>query len=320
MIHIPDFPGSVRFPLRLCIGFVYWVWTMPGASIQCWCYFCSGKIVTRVTYILHGRKDAPDEAVRAREMEFDSFPDIEPVNDGGMPAPSDEDYDSDISSDDDSSSDEEEPVGRAKLFRKDVEALFLDWMCASKATDTSGQTILRLLDMLLPGDSEHLTTMDRMKRVLSKFAHNKLLRITVCRNDCVAYWDSTHLPEPIKNAHRTRCPICDLDRDITDPRTGAVFPAKVIFFCPVRSYIKGLYARADLGCFMTTDSAVVDEGDVRRSRGWHMKMLDNAHMAQDNRNLGFIGTTDGVPLFKDQIRSCWPFILRPTHTCLSVCC
>jgi hypothetical protein len=167
-----------------------------------------------------------------------------------------------------------------------------------------------MLDMLMPTDSKNLTTMGRMKVAIAKFQAKTLVRIAVCRNDCIAYWDSTNLPEPIKNAHRTRCPVCGVDRDVTDPRTGATFPAKVVFFCPVRSYIKGLFARADLVSQLFTDAEVSDEGDVRRSRGWHMKMLDNEHMAMDNRNLAFIGTTDGVPLFKDQIRSCWPFILR----------
>lgn len=33
-------------------------------------------------------------------------------------------------------------------------------------------------------------------------------------------------------------------------------------------------------------------------------------MNADRRNLGLVGTTDGVPLFDDQKRSAWPFVMR----------
>jgi len=44
-------------------------------------------------------------------------------------------------------------------------------------------------------------------------------------------------------------------------------------------------------------------------------------MAQDCRNLGLVGTTDGVPLFDDQQRGAWPFVQRvanlPDHLAMS---
>lgn len=39
-------------------------------------------------------------------------------------------------------------------------------------------------------------------------------------------------------------------------------------------------------------------------------MTDNPLMSEDHRNLGLIGTCDGVPLFDDKHRGCWPFVLR----------
>lgn len=50
--------------------------------------------------------------------------------------------------------------------------------------------------------------------------------------------------------------------------------------------------------------------DLRRSRGYQRKVLEDPLMAEDHRNLGFVGTTDGVPLFKGQKRGCWPYVLR----------
>jgi hypothetical protein len=49
---------------------------------------------------------------------------------------------------------------------------------------------------------------------------------------------------------------------------------------------------------------------VAKSRGYFEKILSNQHMMQDHRAVTLIGTTDGVPLFDDQIRSIWPVVLR----------
>ena len=51
-------------------------------------------------------------------------------------------------------------------------------------------------------------------------------------------------------------------------------------------------------------------GSVTRSRGFRRKMIDNPHMGSDHRNLGLIGTCDGVPFFDDQRRGGWCFVLR----------
>jgi hypothetical protein len=89
--------------------------------------------------------------------------------------------------------------------------------------------------------------------------------------------------------------------------------AKVVFFFPVAPFIKGLFARADLVPYLYHDhagEAALSEGHVARSRGFNMKINNNPHMNRDHRNLGLVGTTDGVPFFDDQRRGGWPFILR----------
>ena len=39
-------------------------------------------------------------------------------------------------------------------------------------------------------------------------------------------------------------------------------------------------------------------------------MTNNPVINEDRRNIALVATTDGVPLFGDQVRGMWPFILR----------
>ena len=52
---------------------------------------------------------------------------------------------------------------------------------------------------------------------------------------------------------------------------------------------------------------------VSKSRGFKEKVTDNPAMNKETRNVTLVGTTDGVPLFDDQHRGLWPFILRTTN-------
>ena len=137
-------------------------------------------------------------------------------------------------------------------------------------------------------------------------------KIEICRNDCIAYYDTIHLSGQFasKNSHRTKCPICDASRYVTDPKTGRVLPAKSMFHFQLKSYVRSLYNRPDLSAHLWHDCGDNPEGHVTRSRGFRQKVTENPHMASDNRNLALVGTTDGVPFFDDQIRGCWPFFFR----------
>jgi hypothetical protein len=88
----------------------------------------------------------------------------------------------------------------------------------------------------------------------------------------------------------------------------------VFFFFPVATYIRGLYARADLvpHLFNNRYDPLEPKSSVRKSRGWKLKMTNNDTMNEDPRHLALIGTTDGVPLFREKKnkRSAWPFVLR----------
>jgi hypothetical protein len=103
---------------------------------QCWCYTCAGGIVTRKTFVSHGRKVKPDERVRV-------VPDLPMVS---MPDVSDE-RKFHISSGDDTDEDEDDPfddplglqtdkdpvrTGKAQLSAPEVTLFLLDWMCTHK--------------------------------------------------------------------------------------------------------------------------------------------------------------------------------------------
>jgi hypothetical protein len=114
----------------------------------------------------------------------------------------------------------------------------------------------------------------------------------------------------MKHAHRTRCPKCGAARWLVDPVDKLRRPAKVVYHFPISTYIRGLFARPDLVKYLYTDCGDSLEGHVTNSRGYFQKILSNPHMMQDHRAVTLVGTTDGVPLFDDQVRSVWPVVFR----------
>ena len=109
-------------------------------SAQCWCYTCAGKIVVRSTFVAHGRKNKPDEPIRAAAcLPMVSMPESDAHAEHEA---SDEETDS--SDDDDigldrlglnAPVDEEDCFGKAKLSAPELTLFLLDWMCTHKATD-----------------------------------------------------------------------------------------------------------------------------------------------------------------------------------------
>lgn len=125
----------------------------------------------------------------------------------------------------------------------------------------------------MPPDTP-LKTFWKVKEILKKHEQNAVVRISICPNDCIAYWNSTYLPVPYSHAHRTSCPVCGEPRDVIDPRDGKSRPAKVMYFFPLAGYIRGLYARPDLVPYLRQNCAdpPPPEGHIRRSRGWKEKV------------------------------------------------
>jgi hypothetical protein len=155
-----------------------------------------------------------------------------------------------------------------------------------------------------------LPTFTTVKKLLGRAETTYVRRYDMCPDDHVVFWDSKNLPTPYRHAHRYNCPVCGKSRYVTDPKDGNVRPAKTLFFFPVAHYIRSLYARRDLVDYLLQEVGERPEGDISKSRGYKRKVTDNPHMNNDRRNLALVGTTDGVPYFKDQRRGCWPFVLR----------
>ena len=115
---------------------------------------------------------------------------------------------------------------------------------------------------------------------MNRFKDRTVVRVEICPNDCIAYYDSVHLTGSYRtrNSHRTACPICGVRLTITDPRTKRVIPAKVIYHFPIQHFVQSLYTRPDLVPHLWTDCGDFEEGHIRRSRGFKAKMLENPHM------------------------------------------
>ena len=290
-------------------------------STQCWCFHCAGRIVTRTTFIKHGRKVKPDAPVlEEADQPLELDPPLAPMEMEGdrevasLPPPARE-----VREDDhppelaealkDLNVRSSNAVGGSGITAMDVSILLLDWMHTNKQTGNSAHHIWGLCRLLVPEGA--LPSFDVVKKLLSDVESGYCKRIDSCPNDCVLFCDLHHLPEPYRNSHRTRCPKCNAKRVLVDPQDGRSRPAKTVFFFPVAPFIKGLFARPDLVPFLYNDTEDGrPRGHVTRSRGWKTKIRDNPHMSEDHRNLGLVGGTDGVPFFGDQRRSGWPYVLR----------
>ena len=287
-------------------------------SAQCWCYTCAGRLVSRNTFANHGRKFRPDEPLRKKPC----LPLVSMDNDDADVDVDHLDYETPSDSSDDEQMDEHDPlglqeecedearIGRGGMSPQGIILWLLDWMSSHKVTDSCASDMWKLVTALAPENIE-MKTWDQIKGVLRKQEKKSFVRIEICPNDCIAYWDSKHLPESenYKNSHRTKCPVCFLERWVTDPVDGTTRPAKVITHFPIGNYIKSLFAR-DLAEHLFLDCAERPEGHTARSRAFKRKIFDNPAMNGDHRNVALVGTTDGVPLFDDQRRGAWPFIFR----------
>ena len=148
--------------------------------------------------------------------------------------------------------------------------------------------------------------------------HNKTTDTTytqICKNDCIAYYDTKYLPAPFasQNAHRTKCPKCGTPRHVVDPVSHKTIPVKVVYHFPLKHFIRALFRRPDLIPNLWFDAGDPPEGDIKRSRGFKQKVLDNPQMNEDHRNISLVGTTDGVCFFDDMRRGGWPFFFRCSY-------
>ena len=134
--------------------------------MQCWCYNCAGRYVSRTTFKAHGRKSKPDPPVPAQEekVSIESLNNLDSNNaeacdETSEQSDSDSDCDSEASSDDmddatifadefwehdehgrDSDVDSDSEKDDEDSFdRQDLTLFILDWMCNHKITDSAAR-------------------------------------------------------------------------------------------------------------------------------------------------------------------------------------
>lgn len=289
-------------------------------SSRCFCSSCTGRIVSRKTFISHGRMatravmPASGEScdrVRHRERAAPPAPaGWEPHDDVFLSTDEDSDSGSETSADERDgvlqsgaqAGRQANGIGTAKLTKQEITLLFLDWITTYKATDKCAAGAWNILKAMVPPGAD-VPTFESVKNLLRRGERTHVRRYDLCPNDCIVYWDSKYLPVPYQHSHRTACPVCGEKRYVVDPADGAQRPAKMCFFFPIAPFVRSLYSRPDLVPFLAHD--VEDgrpSGDITRSRGFAEKVRDNPHMNVDARNLGLVCTTDGVPYFDDQRR------------------
>jgi hypothetical protein len=97
-----------------------------------------------------------------------------------------------------------------------ITLLVLDWMSSKKVTDAAAKMMWEIVTLMLPAEAD-VATWGQIKRALRKAETGMVERIHICVNDCVAFWDSSCLPESYRHAHRRQCPVCAEPRYVTDP-------------------------------------------------------------------------------------------------------
>jgi hypothetical protein len=86
------------------------------------------------------------------------------------------------------------PIGKAGLNEGELALYLLDWMQSHKITDSAAKDIWGLLVGILPQNCD----MQTFYAVKEKLRHHQLQAmqvIEICPNDCIAYWNSSHLPK-----------------------------------------------------------------------------------------------------------------------------
>jgi hypothetical protein len=218
-------------------------------SAQCFCYDCAGAIVCRKTYYNHGRMDKPlspvplsSEVLGFDDEDYSGMPALYSDSEGYSSSDDDGwDEDEDDSSDDGEDSrlpqepanaDEEEAddkkfTGRGKMTRSEIVMCVLDWIACRKVTDVAASTVWDILTLLIPEETS-VVTWGQIKRSLRAAEQDSVVRIDMCVNDCIAFWNSSSLPESYRHAHRSKCPVCFEDRWIKDPVDGKERSRKVL--------------------------------------------------------------------------------------------
>jgi hypothetical protein len=207
----------------------------------------------------------------------------------------------------------------------------IDWMGVNKATWTSAAGVWDMLHSLVP-DEANFPVFSHVKGVLIQYMAGRVEIISICVNNCMAFYDCTssgYSADEWQTESEDFCSICGEDRWLREdinalpgtPRkvinsspalhayTSDVtscdiwfdihLTPQVMYYLPVKHFVRDLYAQADLVPHMGVSVGNAPPGSVKRSRGWAQKVTNNPVLT-GRRDLAFIAQSDGVPYFKDK--------------------
>ena len=193
----------------------------------------------------------------------------------------------------------------------EVLVTMFDWVAAHKTTGAATEDVWKMLRAVCPPD-ESPGTYAIAERIMRHHLKDAVVRIPVCRFDCVAYFNfrSTAFKH-LQYEDLQSCPVCLKSRYVTV--NGKLVDAKVMYWFPSIRYWEFMFSDPELAMHLFNDlsSSASPVGSVRASYGFRRKVLDNPNISCDPRHQAIMLSTDGMPFFKDvQCRSGWPVLLR----------
>jgi hypothetical protein len=104
-----------------------------------------------------------------------------------------------------------------------------DYMALHKTTLAEMKFVHKMLQLVLPPQGRDDIRYEVAKAIVAAHLDNTLIRIDICPNDCIAYWDPTSpLLAKHRHGHREKCPRegCKMRRKYTDAK-GTIRARKV---------------------------------------------------------------------------------------------
>ena len=191
-----------------------------------------------------------------------------------------------------------------------------EWMSRNKATDAAAKTAWAMLAEIIPTDT-FPQQFAFVKEILEKYLAGKVREIDLCPNGCIAYYDcaSPRLKD-YQHANKEACPLCGLSRHVQVKIRGRMVTKAraTMYYLSVEQYFREMFSQPDVAVHLDHTDGDSFPGNLKESRGFYAKMINNPLLAGEGRNQAVVATADGVPLFKDMTaRKGHPFMLRTAN-------
>lgn len=181
-------------------------------------------------------------------------------------------------------------------------------MVAHKVGHEAAAGAWELITKLAP-HNDNTPEYDKIKSILVAHHDRVCKKYDMCPKGHVVFRNFKHdRLKHMEYSELDRCPVCNEDRYVS--AGGERRPARVMYFFPLRHYLRSMFCMSDLTPYLCTESSH-GKSALRSTQGWEHKVTRNPKMNRDSRNQPLIGATDGAPFFKDRNASGgWPFIMK----------